>query len=106
MKEKIPDKLSREAKEFYRKILQEYQIEDVAGLKLLLTACECLDRLRECQKIIKKEGMQIQDRFGQWKAHPLCITERDARSQFLLSLKALSLDVEPLKDGPGRPGGR
>ena len=42
MKEKIPDKLSKEARDFYKKILQEYQIEDVAGLKLLLSGCECL----------------------------------------------------------------
>ena len=105
MKEKIPNNLNKEAKAFYKKILHQYQIDDVAGLKLLLTACECLDRVRECQKTIKKEGMQIQDRFGQWKAHPLCTIERDARSQFLQAMKSLNLDIEPLRDAPGRPGG-
>jgi glutathione S-transferase len=45
------------------------------------------------------------DRFGQPKPHPLLATERDARAQFLAALKALNLDLEPLRDRVGRPGG-
>jgi hypothetical protein len=49
--------------------------------------------------------MTMKDRYGQIKVHPLCAVERDARSGFLNSLKALGLDVEPLK-GIGRPPGQ
>jgi hypothetical protein len=32
--------------------------------------------------------------------------ERDSRAQWLAALKALNLDLEPLHDKPGRPGGK
>ncbi len=44
------------------------------------------------------------DRFVQRKPHPLLAAERDARAQMLAALKALNLDLEPLKDR-GRPPG-
>lgn len=98
-------KLSNEAKRLKKKIQLEYAINDEAGLILLQTAFEAFDKMRECQRIIEKEGMTVTDRFNQIKAHPLCSVERDSRSQFLQALKQLNLDIEPLK-GVGRPGGR
>ena len=99
-------KLSTEAKKLKKDILEEYNIDDSAGLRILDTACEAFDRMREAQRAIKRDGMSVQDRWGQLKAHPLCSVERDARAQFLAALKALNLDLEPLKTGPGRPPGR
>ena len=61
--------------------------------------------MREAQAAIKEEGPQVKDRFGQSKAHPLLVVERDARSQMLQGLKALNFDLEPLQDRPGRPAG-
>ena len=55
---------------------------------------------------IKKQGVTITDRFGIPKANPLLAAERDARAQWLATLKQLCLDVEPLHPGPGRPPGR
>jgi hypothetical protein len=46
------------------------------------------------------------DRFGAPKPHPLLPIERDSRAAFLAGMKALQLDLEPLRDHPGRPGGR
>ena len=55
--------------------------------------------------MIKREGQSTRDRFGQPKAHPLLTVERDSRSGMLAALKAMNLDMEPLNDRPGRPGG-
>ena len=102
---KPPKALSREAKGWWRRLLGEYEIGDEAGFLLLQTALESFDRMREAQAALATDGLIVTDRFGQPKAHPLTVVERDSRSQMLASLKMLNLDVEPLRDGPGRPSG-
>ena len=52
---------------------------------------------------IDRDGETIKDRFDQVKAHPALVAEKDARSQMLAALKQLRLDIEPVRDGPGRP---
>ena len=103
---KAPKHLSREAKKQWDKLLYEYEIADEAGLFLLQTGLEAFDRMREAQAKIKKEGMQVADRFGQMKAHPLITVERDARSAMLQAVKGLNLDIEPLQERVGKPNGR
>lgn len=107
-----PGHLSKESKRLWREILEEYAIEDSAGLRILRTALEAYDRSQAARETIDGkngkdgEGMQVKDRFGQSKPHPLLTIERDARAGFLAGLKALNLDLEPLHDRPGRPGGK
>lgn len=101
---RAPKNLSAEAKAWWRKLQNEYEITDQAGCLLLQTALEAFDRMRECQQTISNDGQTVKDRFEQDKAHPLLSVERDARSQMLSALKALNLDIEPLRDAPGRPG--
>jgi hypothetical protein len=86
-------------------IQSEFGIEDPAGLLLLTEAVECFDRKRQAEIIIKVEGLTTPDRFGQKKPHPCVAIARDARAQMLVALTKLRLDVEPLRDGPGRPPG-
>jgi P27 family predicted phage terminase small subunit len=100
-----PAHLSREAKSLWRRLVHEYDIQDAGGLAVLLQACESLDRLRQAQAAIAGTGPLLLDRFGQQKAHPMLVTERDSRSAFMQALKHLGLDIEPLRDRPG-PGGR
>ena len=102
---RAPGHLSKESKKIWRHILKEYAIEDTAGLKILRVALESFDRAQAAREVIDLEGMQIKDRFEQMKPHPLLTVERDNRAAFLAGLKALNLDIEPLKDRPGRPGG-
>ncbi len=102
---KPPRGLSREACRWWRRLTTEYGIEDSAGLLLLTTALEAFDRMREAQAVLAADGLSIKDRFDQVKAHPLTTVERDSRAQMLAALKALNLDIEPLRDGPGRPSG-
>lgn len=100
----IPKHISAEAKKLYRNILNEYSIEDSAGLAILKVTLEAFDTMKAAEKAIKKDGMTVNDKWGQVKPHPLLTTLRDARAQFLAGLKALNLDLEPLRDAPGRPG--
>ena len=103
---KKPTGLSSETKALRQRLMDEYGLDDAAGQAILSVGLEALDRYRLCQKAIAKDGAVLIDRFGQQKPHPLLAAERDARSQFLQAMKALNLDIEPLRDGPGRPGGR
>jgi P27 family predicted phage terminase small subunit len=103
---RAPSHLSKEAKRWWRELQDEYQISDAAGLLLLQTACEAHDRMKAAAATIEREGQTVKDRFDQDKPHPLLTVERDARSAMLAALKQLNLDLEPLRDSPGRPGGR
>lgn len=102
---KTPKNLSKQAKKLFREILDEFSIDDPAGLSILKAACEAWDRAREAREAIDRDGPTYTDRFGCPKGHPLLTVERDSRSQFLQALKQLNLDIEPLK-GIGRPPGR
>lgn len=95
-----PKGLSPEALEFWNDVQREYAVDDAAGRRLLLTACQSLARMHEAQKLIEKHGVVVKDRFGQLVRNPACTVERDARSAMLAALKALNLDVAP----PGKPG--
>lgn len=102
---KPPAKLSAESARFFREMIEQYQIDDVAGLKLLERGCEALDLMRKAQKFLRKDGEVISDKKGSVKAHPAVSIEKEAHNQFVESLRMLNLDLEPLRDAPGRPPG-
>jgi P27 family predicted phage terminase small subunit len=91
--------LSAEAKDLHSRLKREWNIRDAAGLVTLLTACQALDRLRQAQAILAKEGCIAADRFGQAKQHPASVIEKEARAGFLAALKHLNLDIESLEGG-------
>lgn len=92
---KPPKILSAEAKKLWRDLSADYGIIDSAGLRLLQTACESLDSMRNAQAIVTAHGAVIPDRFGQLRANPATVVERDARSAMMQALKALHLDPTP-----------
>jgi P27 family predicted phage terminase small subunit len=100
---KAPTHLSVDARRWWRRLQTEFGIDDDAGLLLLQTAFEAFDRMRACQAAIARDGELVRDRFDQMKPHPLLAAERDARAQMLAAVKALNLDIEPLRDRVGRP---
>jgi P27 family predicted phage terminase small subunit len=101
-----PGHLSAEAKKIWKKLTEEYDISDAGGKEILRAGLEAFDRAQTARASIDKTGLMIKDRFGAVKPHPLISCERDARAAYLQALKQLQLDVEPLKNGPGRPPGR
>jgi phage terminase small subunit len=99
-----PGHLSESARDWFLSLQAEYGIFDTGGVSLLTAAAEAWDRCRTAREAIAADGGPvIRDRFDQTKAHPAAAIERDARSQFITALKSLNLDIEPLRDKPGRP---
>jgi phage terminase small subunit len=86
-------------------VLEGWELDPPARV-LLDSACRALQRVREAQRLLARDGLVVTDRFGQPKAHPAAAVERDAKQTLLKNLRALNLDLEPLRDTPGRPPGR
>jgi phage terminase small subunit len=99
---KPPGHLKAGGRRLWTDIVTQYRIADGAGLALVTTAAEALDRIREAQAAIRKHGALVADRYGGVKQNPACFLERDARAGMLSALRALNLDLEPLRDR-GRP---
>jgi P27 family predicted phage terminase small subunit len=103
---KAPKTLSREARSWWTRLQKEYSLDDEAARFLLETALTAFDRMRQAQQAIAENGVTVRDKWDQLKINPAVNAERDARSGMLAAFKALNLDVEPLRDGVGRPPGR
>ena len=103
---KPPKTLSVEARRWWNRLQAEYELGDEAARFLLETALGAFDRMRQAQQAIAEDGVTVRDKFGQLKINPAAAVERDARSGMLMAFKSLCLDVEPLRDGVGRPPGR
>jgi hypothetical protein len=96
---KPPRHLKRSGRELWASVQAEYAIEDSAGLALLTTAAECLDRMRGAQAAIRKHGEVVDGRYADViRLNPACALERDSRNGFLAAMKQLNLDIEPLRD--------
>jgi phage terminase small subunit len=98
MTNKPPRGLSPEARAWWNRIVEEFNVEDQAGRLLLQTALEAFDEMRKTQKILAVDGLLILDRFNQKKPHPLIPQLRDARTAMMRALRALNLDIVPPKE--------
>ena len=87
---KPPGHLKAAGRRLWTDIVTQYRIADGAGLALVTTAAEAQDRIREAQRAIRQ--------YGALKQNPACFLERDARAGMLSALRALNLDLEPLRD--------
>jgi P27 family predicted phage terminase small subunit len=90
---KPPRSLSKEAKGIWASVVGEWSL-DRAGLLVLGQALESLDRMRQAQRVLAKEGIVCADRFGQPKQHPATIVERDSRAAMLRAFRQLNLDIK------------
>ena len=86
-------KLSKDAVKLRESILKEFVIDDEAGKAILYTALMAYDLMNNAQAVVDSQGLTVQGDRGSLKSHPLLATIRDARSQFLMGLKHLNLDV-------------
>jgi phage terminase small subunit len=100
---RAPVHLGAEGSKLWQELTDEYGIVDAAGLTLVTLASECKDRMAAAQAAIVKHGEVVVDRYGSPKLNPTCSLEKDARNGLLSALKALCLDLEPVREGPGRP---
>ena len=102
---RAPTGLSPVAKSWWKKLMDEYSIDDQAGLLILETALRAMDRMTMASELVDKHGAVVIDKFNQLKANPACAVERDSRAAMMGALKSLNLDLEPLAN-PGRQPGR
>ena len=102
---KPPSHLGKDGKLIWEQLVSEFGITDAGGLALVTTIGECRDRLTEAQALIKRHGAVITTTTGVLRSNPALKVEVDARNGMLAALRMLNLDIEPLRDGPGRPAG-
>ena len=102
-----PKHLSGESKRRWKQVVSNWEIDE-GGLPLLEQALEALDRLRQAQEMLAKEGLVAKGRNNEDIVHPAYRIEKAARQQFLTAWKMLDLELPdelPLKVGRP-PGGR
>jgi hypothetical protein len=101
----IPVHLGVDGREFYVVMIEQYGIEDAAGLALLARACECLDRIRQAQDAISKHGA-VMSVNGKLVPNPGGKIEKESRDGFFAALRMLNLETAPKAIGrPPRPIG-
>ena len=103
---KPPSHLGPDGRALFRSVVSDYGVSDAAGLVLVTVACECLDRMKQAQALIAEHGVCIVTDGGAIRPNPAAKVELDARNGLLSAFKALNLDLEPLRDRPGRPAGQ
>jgi hypothetical protein len=99
-----PEHLGEDGRALWLGIQAEYGIDDPAGLELLRQAAECSDRIASVRQQIDERGELLIIKNIP-RVNPLCAVERDQRAALVRCLRNLNLDLEPLRDRPGRPAG-
>jgi len=89
-----PRHLSRDARAWWRLVVERYELEE-QHLRLLQLAGEAWDRAQAARVALAKHGTVYADRFGQPRARPEVAIERDARLAFARLLRELDLEGEP-----------
>ena len=102
----IPVGLTPASSTWWKTLIDDYDITDAAGLLLLENAMRARDRMEQASELIAEHGAVTVDRYGQLRPNPATTIERDSRAAMQSALKALNLDMEPLRDSVGRPTGR
>ena len=101
---KPPKTLGKDGRALWTSIQLEYEVGDPGGLAHLASACRAEDDIARMRATVAADGDMLTDRFGQKVSHPLHAAIRGAEQVRRQSLRALNLDLEPLKS-PGRPTG-
>lgn len=91
---KAPGHLGPAGRKLWKRLLDEYEIDDPAGLTLLQSACESADRIEAARKSIEEAGVVVRDRFGELRSNPACAIEHAAKMQLVRALRALRLAPE------------
>jgi hypothetical protein len=90
-----PRHLAEEEAALFRHLVAEFQIDDSNSVSLLTVGMEAHQRMREARELLADEGAVIKNRFGARCAHPAIAIETAARSDFLRSMRALNLKLDP-----------
>jgi P27 family predicted phage terminase small subunit len=92
--EKAPTGLSETAAGWWCRIIENYEDWSPDELLRLEGALQAFDRWAAARVVLDRDGLTVNDRFGQQHAHPLVGIERDSRAACLLALRQLGLTEE------------
>ena len=102
---RAPAGLGKHGRQLWKTIQSEYAIEDAGGIAHLSSACRAEDDIQRMRQTVSTDGDVILDRFNQKAPHPLLAAIRGLEQVRRQCLRELNLNIEPLKDRPGRPPG-
>jgi P27 family predicted phage terminase small subunit len=88
-----PSHLNARAKSLWKEISETYDLGP-DHKELLLRLSEAVSRLDELRATLDAEGLTVQDRFAQARAHPLVVPEIQTRTQVARLLDQLGLDPD------------
>ena len=98
----IPQHLATGTKNWFRQVLEEYDLEP-HHVKLLTLAAEAWDRAAEAEKAIRKFGVLYKEPHSDKpRVNPCIKVKEQAEVIFARLIRELNLDIEPPKP-PGRP---
>ena len=86
----LPEHLSDEAKAWFAKIVQDYEMQE-HDLLTLRAAAEAWDTCEAARKQVAAEGMTFVDNRKAVRPHPAVAIALTARTQFLRAMRELSL---------------
>ncbi|MCH8916690.1 MAG: hypothetical protein IIC52_01400 [Proteobacteria bacterium] len=98
---RAPSHLSAATKTWWKSVVNEYALQP-HHLRLLQLAGESWDRAQTARKVLDRNGLTFDDRFGAPRPRPEIAIERDSRTAFARLVRELDLDTE-LPTEPHRP---
>jgi hypothetical protein len=103
--DRAPAGLGLRGRNFWKKIVSEYELE-THHKELLFQAARCLDDILDAEKAIEKHGSRyFKDRYNQHRELPACSDIKQLRGLFQRLVREIGLDVNVSESRPPRFGG-
>lgn len=100
----VPAALKRRGRQIWRETTAAFGAVglelDAAEQAFLTEACRTADRLDDLDETVRREGLILEDRFGQPRTNPAAI---EARSQAVAFARLVAALRVPDEGAPGRP---
>ena len=90
---KAPKGLRKAGKQFWQKVLLEYELSEIHDLERLAMACKCLDDLADIEAQVELDGKFVKNRYGSPVEHPGLKMVRDSRMLFIKIIRELGFDL-------------
>lgn len=97
-----PSHLEAPTRAWWDHVLASFDL-DQHHLRLLELACTAWDRHEQARRVLARDGLTYQDRFGAPRTRPEVAIERDARLAFARLVRELALDAAGTPDSPRPP---
>ena len=97
-----PEHLATATAAWWLDVVTTWELDD-HHVRLLTLAAEAFDRAVQARKVVERRGLTFKDRFGQPKARPETVIERDSRIAFARLLRELDLDIDGPAEGRRPP---